>query len=157
MPACSVWKNPICSLNPSPSSSPVARGSIHLPCDLKYLKLIMCSWLFWNNSLATHPKILCLEVDLIFFPTSALESCMSAANLLDFKHLAEPCLQFGLQYQLCSVRALHAAQHSTKGIRRVMDRRSSCDLDVLCKCGVCRHLVSQKQLGSYVWWTLLHT
>lgn len=82
---------------------------------------------------------------------------MSATNLLDFKHLAKPCLQFGWQYQLCSIRALHAAQCSTKGIRRVMDRESSCDLDILCKCGACRHLASQKQLGSYVWWTLLHT
>lgn len=49
---------------------------------------------------------------------------MLATDLLDFKHLARPCLQFGWQYQLYSLRALNAALLSTKGIRRVMDRKS---------------------------------
>lgn len=91
-----------------------------------------------HSQLVTHdvttwlPRSLGLQMNLMgFLSISALEIFMLATGLLGFKHLAKPCLQFGWQYELCSLKALNAALLSTKGIRRVRDRERQCDVDIL--------------------------
>lgn len=79
--ACLVHsKGPFCSLNPNPSPSHVARGSILFLCDSEIENVL--SWSFsadysWNDSLAPPSQILGLEMNLILSPTTALEISVS--------------------------------------------------------------------------------